>query len=246
MSATSEHSRRYRVRHFFQSEQGFNNNSFLMERMHMTHLIKKFGEAQDVGGLASMISLPEVNHIALKNSMLGKDQAWNLQQVFDRFRERQVYSHAFLIGLSNHWAALLANKTTEVIDGKPKATIEMFYLDSRNDPVVTKDHEFFSNLVKAYYDKKEKNGVVAHRKWREMIYIQSLKDSEWIIHMLHQGIHGKIHFLTFYVDLIVEGSIEKFDSFVTFPYQEDPTKDLFMLLLSYLESMHSCLYLLSF
>lgn len=259
INVTSEHSRRFRIRRFFKVKDSKSQLSFLtalhykkflMERMHMKYLVKKFNESVAIGGLASLSALSELNFSSLKNSMLDKANALKLQTIFDQFQQLDNCSHAFLIGLSNHWATLFVNKVTfnvfnETIGRFEKQTsIEYFYLDSRNDPILTPTEEDFKRLIKAYYDMKERvaGWPVDYRPWREQTYLQSLKDSGWIIDMLYQGINGKINFLSYYLDLIVEGILEKFHTYV--PYQEDSNIDLLMSLLGYLESMKQIFYFL--
>lgn len=67
-------------------------------------------------------------------------------QIFDRFRSRDSYSHAFLIGSTNHWCTLVGVKVHQ--------HYELLYLDSRNMSILNKTEEELKKMVTDYYDEK--------------------------------------------------------------------------------------------
>lgn len=107
----------------------------VMERPYMKHLVETFPLSLELGGPSSFISVPDcckvsctVDHLiccqnSLKNFIMSTDHMHELQTVFDRFQQRSHYSHAFLIGMTNHWAAVVANKVND--------HVELLLLDSR-------------------------------------------------------------------------------------------------------------------
>lgn len=111
---------------------------------------------------------------------MPQDQIFELQKIIDRFQEREYYSHGFLIGTTNHWLSLLANKARDhlelfILDSRYVLSPPYVFKSFRNISILERSKEDLITVVKEHYDKKEKQGqVVDHRAWRESMYLQSL------------------------------------------------------------------------
>jgi hypothetical protein len=70
-----------------------------------------------------MTALPDLCKGSLRNFVMEVETILQLDEIFSRFRKRQNYSHAFLVGATNHWSAMVGNKVND--------HHELVYLDSR-------------------------------------------------------------------------------------------------------------------
>jgi len=97
----------------------------VMERPYMIYLVDEHEAAIKVGGRDIFTCLPDLGFYSLRNSIMEPWQMHDLQEVFEIFHSRPNYSHAFLIGITNHWATVVANQVDH--------QLELLYLDSRNE-----------------------------------------------------------------------------------------------------------------
>jgi hypothetical protein len=167
----------------------------------MLHVVAYSEEAALIGGPQSFVCLPDFCLGSLKNSVMTPENVLRLQRIlfdhwlpaeiediFDKFQSCDNYSHGFLVGTTNHWIAIVGNKFTR---SDSSSVIEMLYMDSRNVDILNATDEKLATIVKDYYDLKVKQGlVVDHRKFREDMYLLSLKDTLSAIDLLYPKDEG--------------------------------------------------------
>ncbi len=94
-----------------------------------------------------------------------------LDEVFTNFKKQKIYTHAFIIGVTNHWITLIGNKSEK--------GIELVLLDSRNTDFINLSTEEMQKLITQHYDERERltGKKIEHRPWREKTYMVSMQDT---------------------------------------------------------------------
>jgi len=203
----------------------------------MLHVLNTSEEAALLGGSNMFLCLPDLSLGSLKNSILGAATVNRAQEIFDRFAQRESYSHGFLVGVINHWIAIVANKyKVPATEDKPEhSEVELLYLDSRNNPILNLNEDELKAIVKDYYDRKDKMGLpVDHRPFREKMYYLSLQDSQFAIELIYECVNGMKNFTSLYVSLCIEGQLANFDNNVV---KTDDKDAFFASVLSWLSNV---------
>ena len=84
---------------------------------------------------------------------------------------------AFILGVTNHWVALVVEKTRE-------SGLHTFYLDSNNEPVLMATENQLKRLVKAREEKRIKRKGVPYSDWKRNVLYQSFVDQRNIVDLL--------------------------------------------------------------
>eukprot|EP00808_Paulinella_micropora_P027663 g78852.t1 len=87
-----------------------------MQRPHMRFLVKYFRLCQALGGLAAFSAAPSLGRREVAAGVLTVEDTHSLQAVFDSFQSmgplalRPHKTHAFLVGVGDHWTTVVVRK----------------------------------------------------------------------------------------------------------------------------------------
>jgi hypothetical protein len=107
--------------------------SGVLEREYCNYLLKHDILLHQVGGADRILCLPEISEQCIACGFVSVDKVKQFHHVVTRFQEREEYFHGFLIGSHDHWVSMVVQKY--------QSSIQAFYLDSFNNPILTKNSE---------------------------------------------------------------------------------------------------------
>jgi hypothetical protein len=169
--------------------------------------------------------------LQILTTVLSAEQALELDSIFRRFCtdttfDASGYSHAFLVGVSNHWVTVVVNKPAVSV-ARCNSLPEVLLLDSRNEAVLSASEDRMREIIVAYYDRLERQReTIDHREFRERMFLLSLKDTQFAVDLICQCVSGGQRFATFYVDLLTETLLDDFESNVLAAMQPPQTLTL--------------------
>lgn len=140
---------------------------------------------------------------------MNVQQAKALQKCFEKFHVdsgHHSFSHAFLVGVANHWVTIIVNKIGD--------KLEMFLLDSRNRPILNANQQQLKSIATNYYDSRERQGdVIDHRPWREQMLVMSMEDTQFAVDTIWRCCCGQTSFLAIYSNLIIQPVLEGYEDY---------------------------------
>lgn len=163
--------------------------------------------------LGQITALIDFSLCSLRMNALPLETIKRLQHTINcKFHQQQYASHAFVIGLTNHWISIVAHKHEE--------HLEIFVLDSCNVPVISASdyaiNDFADKLQQRRMEQVKSGFVKDHEFYRssylrelDIVSMQSTKFLTWLI---HDAILQKVDILRALIELNIHGFVESFFS----------------------------------
>ena len=171
----------------------------ILERDFVKYLLKDILKSKDI------TDLPEMARGSIKNGIMTLEKIKEVQAVFDKFQNEKQYQHGFLIGVGNHWIALVIQKNE---------SLTSYYMDSRELPVLGKSKEFLLDYVYKRFEKNEKRNITKKSEEEKKYFIEmfysSLLDTQFSLNLIHSCALGEMNFLHECSRIIIIGQIQSF------------------------------------
>ncbi|GAM24439.1 hypothetical protein SAMD00019534_076140 [Acytostelium subglobosum LB1] len=142
--------------------------------------------------------LPDWAIDSLRNNRISIEEINELREVSKRFKERQTYSHVFMLGVAVHWISIVINKVNA-------NEHEIILMDSRNHDLLNGTDEHFQSIV-------DKHPEVPERLRKG--YLLSLKDPKFIVKILQDCIIGEKDIVKEIIDINLNGFLDNYYSLV--------------------------------
>ena len=141
----------------------------------------------------------------------------HIQECIDTFRcTRDSTRLVFIIGVTNHWVALLAYKTSCNL-----YKMGLLYLDSNNDVVLGASTEHLEILVAKRERKRQEKKGTKYTAWERKILLQSFKDQRDIVHLLGECLVGRANLCQEHVTRTWEALLDSYNEEVINPLKDE-------------------------
>eukprot|EP01129_Flabellula_baltica_P003654 TRINITY_DN1340_c0_g1_i2.p1 TRINITY_DN1340_c0_g1~~TRINITY_DN1340_c0_g1_i2.p1 ORF type:complete len:427 (-),score=76.54 TRINITY_DN1340_c0_g1_i2:41-1321(-) len=138
---------------------------------------------------------------SLKYNKLSTRRMESLHNTFMKFKNKDVYSHSFVMGLTNHWLVIYVQKIGD--------EVETLILDSRNNFVLEKSKEELTDvIIQRILKAGTKIEELKEDKYQQ--WVQSLVETRFLTELIHDCAIQKKKIKPFLVNYNVEGFLESF------------------------------------
>eukprot|EP00455_Lapot_gusevi_P053142 TRINITY_DN8229_c0_g1_i3.p1 TRINITY_DN8229_c0_g1~~TRINITY_DN8229_c0_g1_i3.p1 ORF type:complete len:487 (+),score=91.25 TRINITY_DN8229_c0_g1_i3:71-1462(+) len=114
--------------------------SMEMLRPHLDHLLEHHPAILELGGSMSFTALPSLSLREMQAGVMTSEDVCQINQALTVIHTGPHPNHAFLIGIGDHWTGVVVHKTANDL-------LEIVYLDSHNEPILSGDMDALARLA---------------------------------------------------------------------------------------------------
>eukprot|EP00004_Rigifila_ramosa_P010317 TRINITY_DN22153_c0_g1_i1.p1 TRINITY_DN22153_c0_g1~~TRINITY_DN22153_c0_g1_i1.p1 ORF type:complete len:430 (-),score=86.55 TRINITY_DN22153_c0_g1_i1:6-1262(-) len=159
-----------------------------MERPYMTHLLGHLPDAWQ----ECLSAVPSLGRSEMRSGTLAAQEVERLQRAFQEFETRFSALHGFLVGVSNHWIAIVAIKFGPAV--------QLIVLDSRNRRLLSAPDQFAREAAELELE-DDKQDVRA-------MFLRSMHESHEAVQVLSSCVRGHRSLLALYAKNLVDAVTE--------------------------------------